>query len=77
MYEIVTTEGVETKPTLQEAKEFARYVAKATGRAVTVRPSPKHDDPCVCSVYDRCNAQRLQDYRRSGNWRDLFRAYND
>lgn len=39
--------------------------------------APEHDTPCVCSVYNRCNAQRERDYQRSGNWRDLHRAYND
>lgn len=38
---------------------------------------PLHDTPCVCSVYDRCNGVRADDARRSGNWRDRFRAYND
>lgn len=36
-----------------------------------------HDDPCVCSVYDKCGPQRLADRQWSGNWRDQFRAYND
>lgn len=36
-----------------------------------------HDVDCVCGTYDRCSAQRQATYRRTGNLRDLHRAYND
>lgn len=85
MYEVHTRYGVETLKTLAEAKDFARYVAQTTGRTASIKkvaetPGPDmtdHDDPCVCGTYDRCKAQREADYRRSGDWRDLHRAYND
>lgn len=86
MYEVVTPYGTEKVATLTEAKHLAQYTAKVIGRAVTVKKAaavapnpanPGHDTPCVCGTYDRCTAQREADFRRTGNWRDLHRAYND
>lgn len=52
---------------------------EADDEVVTVdAPSEEpHDTPCVCGTYDRCKGMRQRDYARSGNVRDLHRAYND
>lgn len=89
-YSIQTSYGTLYADSMAEAREMAREAAMTTGRRTVIKKIERevpekfeteapslHEPVCVCGPYDRCKGVREDDARRSGNWRDLHRAYND
>lgn len=61
----------------EQGRETQTTVMEEGTDGLRVYREARHQTPCVCGPYDRCWEFRIATTRRSGNWRDLYRAYND
>ena len=61
----------------QGRRTITTVTAREEKGGVPTYREAQHESPCVCGAYDQCWEFRVAKASRTGNWRDLYRAYND